>query len=202
MMLVHAAVRPGERIDEERPLDPKLPYRASKVETEALLRAQRGEAPLVLLRLAGVYDDCCRNAFLARQIARIYERSLKSHLYPGDLRTGQSFLHLDDLADAVLRLVLKRTELPAELPLLLGEPEAMGYGELQQEIGRLIHGEDWDTLEIPKPLAKAGSWARRDVLAENPFIRLWMVGIAVGAPAVNPEIDRECWSRGHATTEN
>jgi len=76
----------------------------------------------------------------ANQIARIYEKDPIGHLYPGELRTGQSFLHLDDLTDAVSRLIERRKELPSELAFLLGEPEVMGYGDLQAEIGRLIHG--------------------------------------------------------------
>ncbi|WP_137390411.1 NAD-dependent epimerase/dehydratase family protein [Rhodoligotrophos defluvii] len=177
-MLVHAAGEPGEQIDEERPLDPKLPYRASKIETERLIHEQRGRIPVVYLRPAGVYDDSCHNPFLARQIARIYERNPKGHVYPGDLRTGQSFLHLDDLVNAVSRAVECRSRLPPELPLLLGEPDVTGYGELQNEIGRLTHGEDWETREVPKPLAKAGAWIEEDVLGEDPFIRSWMVDIA------------------------
>jgi nucleoside-diphosphate-sugar epimerase/uncharacterized membrane protein len=177
-MLVHAAGKPDHRIDETTYLDPKLPYRASKVRTEALIRVQRGSMPVVYLRPAGVYDDLCHSPFIARQIARIYERSTKGHVYPGDLRTGQSFLHLDDLTDAVLRLVQRRKDLPPELPLLIGEPEVMSYGELQGEIGRLAHGEEWETWEIPKPLAKAGAWLEDEVLGEQPFIRPWMVDIA------------------------
>ena len=156
-MLVHRPGRPGELMDENWPLKSGLPYRASKIETERLIHEQRGQIPVVYLRPAGVYDDLCRNAFLAQQIARIYEDNPKGRVYPGDLRTGQSFLHLEDLADAVARLVERRKSLPPELPLLLGEPEVMGYGELQAEIGRLIQGESWQTWEIPKPLAKAGA---------------------------------------------
>jgi nucleoside-diphosphate-sugar epimerase/uncharacterized membrane protein len=177
-MLVHAAGRPGERIDEERPLDPKLPYRASKIETERLIQAQRGRIPVVLLRPAGVYDDLCHSPFIARQITRIYERSPRAHVYPGDLRTGQSFIHLEDLTNAMVRLVERRADLPAELPLLLGEPDVMSYDELQQEIGRLVHGEEWQTWQVPKALAKTGAWLEDEVLGEEPFIRPWMVDIA------------------------
>ncbi|HVL57277.1 MAG TPA: NAD-dependent epimerase/dehydratase family protein, partial [Burkholderiaceae bacterium] len=177
-MLVHAAGRPGERIDESRPLDPKLPYRASKIRTEQLLRAQHGDVPIVLLRPAGVYDDLCSNPFLAHQIARIYERRLKSRLYSGDLDTGQSFVHLDDLADAVERLVQRRAQLPAELPLLVGEPEALSYRQLQRDIGCLIHGEAWNTWQVAPPVAKAGAWLQDEVVGGEPFIKPWMVGIA------------------------
>ena len=177
-MLAHRATRPDGIIDEAQPLESDLPYRASKIEAERLLHEQRRSIPIVYLRPAGVYDDLCHNAFVANQIARIYEAKLESHVYPGDLRTGQSYLHLEDLADAVARLVDRRKELPPELPLLLGEPEVMGYGELQSEIGRLIHGEPWKTWEVPKSLAKSGAWVQQEVVGDERFIRPWMVDIA------------------------
>ena len=177
-MLVHRGGRPGDLIDENWPLESRLPYRASKIKTERLIHENRGQVPVVYLRPAGIYDDLCHNAFLAHQIARIYKDDVAAHVYPGDLRTGQSPLHLADLIVAVSRLIERRNTLPAELPLLLGEPEVMGYGELQSEIGRLIYGTEWETWEIPEPLAKAGAWVETEVLGEEPFIRPWMVDIA------------------------
>ena len=190
-MLVHAAGKPDETTDESRPLDPKLPYRASKIETEQLIHRDRDGIPVVYLRPAGVYDDLCQNPFIARQIARIYERSPKSYVYPGDLATGQSYLHLDDLVEAIVRLVERRKALPEELPLLLGEPDALSYGELQNEVGRLVHGTEWPTWEVPKALAKTGAFVEADVLGEDSFIRPWMVDIADDHYAVDISRARE-----------
>ena len=177
-MLVHAPGEKGKPIDEDWPLDPKLPYRRSKIHTEALIREQRGSIPVVMVRPAGVYDDMCHSAFLSRQIARIYERQITGHVYPGDLDAGQPFLHLDDLTEALLQIIDRRKELPPELPLLLGESETLSFGELQREIGRLIHDEDWGTQRIPKALARTGAWAESEILHEDPFIRPWMVDIS------------------------
>ncbi|MDQ6619705.1 MAG: NAD-dependent epimerase/dehydratase family protein, partial [Pseudomonadota bacterium] len=177
-MLVHAPGKPGQRINEDWPLDPKLPYRESKIRTERLIHDQRGNIPAVFVRPAGVYDDRCHSIFLAHQIARIYERRLIGHLYSGELATGQSFLHLDDLTDALLRIVERRKDLPAEVALLLGEPEALGFGELQRSFGRLIHNEEWETRQVPKALARTGAWIEGEVLEEDPFIKPWMVDIS------------------------
>jgi nucleoside-diphosphate-sugar epimerase len=111
-MLAHKAGRPGDVINEDSPLDANLPYRASKIEAERLIREQHGPIPVVYIRPAGIYDGLCRNAFLANQIARIYERDPAGHVYPGDLHTGQSFLHLEDLTEAMARLVERRKALP------------------------------------------------------------------------------------------
>ncbi|MEW6296322.1 MAG: NAD(P)-dependent oxidoreductase [Thermodesulfobacteriota bacterium] len=178
-MLVHAPCEPGQRITEDWPLDPKWDYPRSKVKTEELIRAERGDMPIVLLRIAGVYDDVCHSIPLAHQIQRIYERKLTSRVFPGDPSHGQSFLHLDDLVEAFWLLVQRRGHVPPELTLLLGEPETLSYDELQRAFGRLIHGGEWETREIPKPLAKAGAWFQEPLpFGEEPFIKPWMVDLA------------------------
>lgn len=177
-MLVHTPTTPGAPINEDAPLDPRFPYRASKIRTEQLLREQHGDIPIVLVRPAGAYDDHGHSAFLAQQIARIYERQLSSHFYPGDVATGQPFLHLDDLVDALVRIVERRAQLPPELPLLLAEQDAPSFDRLQHELGCLIHGEAWTTHEVPRTLAQTGVWIETQVLREEPFIRPWMVEIS------------------------
>jgi len=177
-MLVHRPAAPGETIDEEQPLERKFPYRNSKIDTEELIHEKRGDIPVVYLRVAGIYDDGCGSAFLADQISRVFERSPKSHVYPGDPAAAQTFLHIADLTDAVERLIERRRELPAELPLLVGETEAPSYAELQRELGRLIHGEDWQVWQIPKPLAKTGAWLEDAVFDEGTFVKPWMIDAA------------------------
>ncbi len=173
-MLVHGPVEPGQFITEDSPLAPTWAYPESKVRTEQLIREQRGDIPAVLLRIAGVYDDGCHSIPLAHQIQRIYERQLNSHFYSGETAHGQAFLHVDDLVDAIARVVDRRAQLPHELPLLVGEPEALSYDEIQHTLARLIHGESWETYEVPRPIAKVGAWVE-DQLPGKPFIKPWMI---------------------------
>lgn len=177
-MLVHRPAEPGQFINEEWAVEPTWAYPESKVRTEQLIRDERGDIPAVLLRISGVYDDLCHSIPLAHQIQRIYERKLTSRIYSGSTSHGQSFMHLDDLVAAVVLVVKRRAQLPAELPLLLGEPEALSYDELQHTFARLIHGEDWETLEVPgalAPLAKAGTWVMEKLPGTDPFIKPWMI---------------------------
>jgi nucleoside-diphosphate-sugar epimerase len=177
-MLVHRPAEPGQFINEDWPLEPTWAYPESKVRTEKVIREERGEIPAAMLRIAGVYDDLCHSIPLANQIQRIYERQFTSRLYSGSASHGQSFLHMDDLVDAVGLTVERRAELPPEVPILLGEPETITYDELQHTFARLIHGEGWETLEIPQPLAplaKAGAWALEKLPGADPFIKPWMI---------------------------
>ena len=177
-MLAHAPTTPGEPIDEDAPFDPKLPYRASKIRTEAMLSEEKGDEKLVLMRPAGIYDDEGHSTFLAHQISRIYEKRLSGKVYPGDLSRGQAFLHLDDLLDAIERIVDRRHSLPDVFPVLLGEAKPVPFGDLQRLIGRELHGEDWVTWNVPPAAAKLGAWAENRIFGEDAFIRAWMVDIS------------------------
>jgi len=203
-MLVHAPGEPGERITEDRPLMRKFPYRDSKIETEALVRERRGSIPVVYFRPAGVYDDLCHSAFLAHQIARTYERSPKSHVYPGDLGTAQSFIHVEDLVDALVRLIERRRELPEELELLVGEPEAVPYEALQRQIGRLLHDEDWQVWQVPKALAKSGAWLEDKTMGEHSFVKPWMVDAADDDYTLDPTRAKDLldWQPQHTLHES
>ena len=177
-MLVHRPAEPGQFINEDWPVEPTWAYPESKVRTEQLIRDERGGIPAVLLRISGVYEDRCHSIPLAHQIQRIYERQLTSRLYSGSTSHGQSFLHLDDLVDAIALVVERRAQLPPELPILLGEPEALSYDELQHTFARLIHGDDWETLEVPGQLsllAKAGAWVMEQLPGADPFLKPWMI---------------------------
>ncbi len=171
--LVYKPTSPGKKIDEDWPLEPSWNYPESKVKTEKLIHKQRGGIPVVILRLAGAYDDEGHSVPISHQIQRIYEKSLTSHFYSGDLLHGNAFVHLEDLVDALVRTVAHRNSLPEEIAINISEPHTYSYEELQNEIGKQVHGEEWDTFEIPKPLAKAGAWAQ-DLLGD-PFIKPWMI---------------------------
>jgi nucleoside-diphosphate-sugar epimerase len=177
-MLVHAPTEPGRKISERSPLEPKWDYPRSKVETERLIFAHRGKVPVLILRIAGVYDDRGHSVPLAHQLQRIYERTLTSRVFPGDTSRGQAFVHLDDFIDALSLAVERRRQLPEELVLLIGEPETLSYDELQKTFGRLIHDEEWETKEIPKALAKTGAWFQDRVPGAEPFIKPWMIDLA------------------------
>jgi nucleoside-diphosphate-sugar epimerase/uncharacterized membrane protein len=187
-ILVHEPCAPGERIDESRSIAPKWAYPRSKAATEDVIRREHGRIPYVLLHLAGVYDEKKCVPTLAHQIARIYERDFTSYLYAGDPRAGQSLVHKEDMVDAFRRTVDRRRELPPDMVILVGESDAMGYDELQDEIGRLIHGEEeWTTLRLPKPAAKLGALLQEKLepvipdaidQGEKPFVRAFMIAMA------------------------
>ena len=187
-MLVHAPCRPGERIDEGQPIEPRWAYPKSKAAAEAVIRAEHKRIPYVILRLAGVYDEHSMVPTMAQQMARIYERDFQSYFYSGSTLVGQAMLHRSDMLEAFRRAIQRRDALPPETEILIGEPDAIGYDALQDELGYLIHGvDDWPTLRLAKPLAAAGAWAQGRIEpvipdaidgGEAPFIKPFMVAMA------------------------
>jgi UDP-glucose 4-epimerase len=174
--LVYKPTEPGEKIDEDWPLEPSWDYPESKVKTEKIIHKLRGSIPVVVLRLSGVYNEEGNSIPITHQIQRIYEKEITSHFFPGDLLHGNAFVHLDDLDDALVKTVDKRNSLPADITINISEPKTYSYEDLQNIIGELVHGEEWKTFQIPKPLAKVGAWAQ-DVVGD-PFIKPWMINLA------------------------
>lgn len=177
-MLVHAPCEPGERINEDWPLEPKWDYPKSKVATEQLILRERGDVPVVFLRIAGVYDDRCHSIPIAHQIKRIYENRFISRIFSGDITHGAAFVHMEDMVEALVLAVEHRKALPQVTTLLIGEPDTLSYDDLQRAISCQLHGEEWKTYPIPKPLAKFGVWLLNMLPGVAPFIKPWMIDLS------------------------
>lgn len=178
-MLVHAPTKPGCPITEASPVIPRWDYPLSKVKTEKAIHELRGSIPTVILRVAGVYDDQCHSIPISHQIQRIYEKKLESHFFAGDLCHGASFIHMDDLVDAIALSVEKRKSLPPETTLLIGEDKTLSYDALQRMISCLLFNREIATYSLPKWLAKIGATLQCALPGqEKPFIRPWMIDLA------------------------
>jgi nucleoside-diphosphate-sugar epimerase len=187
-MLVHAPGKRGEPIAEDQPIAPGWAYPKSKAAAEEVILSERGTIPVVLLRLAGLYDEKTSVPTLANQIARVHARDLQSFFYAGPTDVGQSMLHREDMLDAFRRTVDRRAELVGETAILIGEPRTLGYAAMQDELGYLLHGSDeWPTLRVPQLAAAAGAWAQNqleplipDALdgGEEPFVKPFMMRLA------------------------
>jgi nucleoside-diphosphate-sugar epimerase/uncharacterized membrane protein len=186
-MLVHASTAPGLPISEDGTLEPKWPYPESKAAAETEVRTHHGRIPFLIMRLAGVYTEWGEVPSLSTQIQRIYERQLQSHVFPGNPSHGQAFVHMDDAARAFRVAVDKRAQLPEEATLLIGEPLTESYEALQNLMGQLIHGEPWQTHQVPKTVAVVGAWFQNkmeDVIPDaidrgiEPFVKPFMVALS------------------------
>ena len=156
-------------------------YPQSKLQAERVIAQERGNIPAVILRIAGVYNEDCQSIPIAQQISRIHQKQLESYFFPGDKTHGQAFIHIDDLVRCILSAVHQRQQLGPYETFLIGEEDVMSYAELQEELGKQLHGEAWPTIRIPKPLAKAGAWIKEKLAfgeSDQSFIKPWMIDLA------------------------
>ena len=176
------AMRPTDETDgaltEASPTRGEWDYPQSKLKAEQTLKEHRGEIPVVIHRIAGVYDETGHSLPITQHIRRIYEKQLESCLFPGDPSKGQAFIHIDDLLDCLVRTIEKRNELEPWEVFLIAEPDVMSHEELQDVIGELVHGKAWPTIRIPKAAAKAGAWIKKNLTREDAFIKPWMIDLA------------------------
>jgi len=175
-MLVYKPSSPGVLITEESPLEPKWDYPKSKVTTEKVMRDQRGNIPVVMMRIAGVYSEDGSSIPITNQVQRIYEKQITARLYPANTAHGSTYVHRDDLIDAIALAVEKRKDLPKEVILNIGDDETLTYQELQDIISTEIHGKKQRIIGIPKWFAKAGAFMQN--LFGKAFIKPWMIDLA------------------------
>lgn len=178
-MLVHKPTEPGMAINEESPIVPSWDYPLSKVKTEKLIHENRGNIPTLILRIAGVYDDLCHSIPISHQIQRIYENSLESRLFSGNISHGAAFVHMNDLIDAIELAIEKRDLLPDEAALLIGEPVTLSYDAMQKIIALDLGKKEFKTWRVPKLIAKMGAWVQCHLpFGPEPFIQPWMIDLA------------------------
>ena len=202
-LLVMKPARPDSRLVENSPTQAEWDYPQSKLDAEAVVAEEHGRMPVLILRIAGVYDDDCRNVPIAQQIKRIYEKNLESYIFPGHPDRGQSFVHLEDLTDCIVRAVAHRNQLRPYKLLLVGEPGVVTYESLQDRIGQSLHARAWPTIRVPKAVAKVGAWIEEAILDKDDFIKPWMIDLADAHYPVDPSRAREKlgWVPHHSLRE-
>lgn len=175
-MLVYKPSSPGVLITEESPLEPKWDYPKSKVTTEKVMHEKRGEIPIVMMRIAGVYSEDGNSIPITNQVQRIYEKQLSARLYPANTGHGSTFVHRDDVINAIAMAVDKRKDLQAEVVINIGDDETLTYKELQDIISTEIHSKKMPIIAIPKWFAKSGAFVQN--LFGKAFIKPWMIDLA------------------------
>ncbi|KTC84083.1 vitamin K epoxide reductase family protein [Legionella brunensis] len=211
-ILVHKPCSVGETINEDHLLGPKWVYPKSKAKAEEIIASHHGKIPYLILRLAGLYDDVTCVPTLANQIARTYERDMKSHLYAGNVKAGQPFIHHEDLIRIFKKALLYRNKLAEEEIILAGEPKTISYEKLQRHITQLIHSESLALYAVPPPIAKAGAWLENQAeplipddfdQGEKNFVRPFMIDLASDHYALDVSKARKIlrWEPKHTIEE-
>jgi nucleoside-diphosphate-sugar epimerase len=202
-MLVYKPNAKGEKLTEESQVAPTWAYPQSKVDTEKLMKETHGKIPVVVLRIAGVYSDICQSIPIAHQIQRIYERRVEGHLYSGNVDVKQAYVHLEDVALAFEACVNNADKLSDFEVFNIGEEDAMCYDDMQRAIARELFDESWPTVEVPKPIAKAGAFIEDVLPMQDSFVKPWMVDRADDNYELNIDKARRLlgWEPKHSLRE-
>jgi hypothetical protein len=82
-------------------------------------------------------------------------------------------------------------------------PGSPSYDELQRAISRELHGKEWKTFRVPKPLAKLGAWLQEAMPGPGSFIKPWMIDLADDHYALDIRRAREVlgWEPRHSLRE-
>lgn len=126
-MYVHAPTHPGCAINESSPLQVHDDASDLLLALERTVVHECGTTTAVVIRTAPLYDDRGHSTLLAAKRASL-ERPGSAHLFDyRDTRAGQPLLHVADLADALDRVIARRSALPASTTLLLAEDEPLCF---------------------------------------------------------------------------
>jgi GDP-4-dehydro-6-deoxy-D-mannose reductase len=107
----------GETVDEKTPFMPMNPYSASKAAADLAAYSYRHQGKLKIIRArpfnhsgAGQSDDFVIPSF-AKQIARIEQGKQPAKMSVGDLTAQRCFLHVQDVVDAYVSLLIHRDKI-------------------------------------------------------------------------------------------
>ncbi len=155
-ILVYRPCEIGQRIKEHWPLEPSWEYPRSLALAEEAIRKGRGNISTVFFRIGIGYDEFCHSYMLAKEIQKLYEQRTSAIFFPGNPLHACSYVHFDDVADALWPTVQRRATLPKEMQVIITETDRISYGEIEELIGRLLDGVEVKPWAIPKWLHKIG----------------------------------------------
>jgi len=167
----------GEPVHESSPIGGIIPYAWSKAQGEAIVAKQAAKLPCALLRIGAVFSDWAELPFLHSLIQLWGANGLMSRIIPGAGRTALPFIHRDDLAALVLKIIECRKTLDACETLLASQHGSVSHHEIYARICQ-IRGIARKPLYVPKLLARNGLRLQRlfGLLTGNvPYERPWML---------------------------
>jgi nucleoside-diphosphate-sugar epimerase len=131
--------------------------------------------------LAAVYSDWCELVPMYHQIERVARGLLQARLYPGSVDRGQTYVHVDAVAEAFLAAVEHLAGESGLHRLMVGETRPVTHRQINHAADRAFGYGERRIFEVPEFVAREGArlmgwW--RGLRDEEPFIRPWMIEFA------------------------
>ena len=138
---------PGSPLLASSPRIGSWEYPRHKLAMEHMIESCALKRPVAELVLAGVYSDKGELVPLFQQIERIRKRRPEALFFPGNVDRGLTYVHVEDVADAFARALVRLRDQPRVHRLLIGEPSAVTYREIHERASHAFHGYNLPTLD-------------------------------------------------------
>ena len=169
-----------DKLNEESALGSMLYYGKSKIAAENILLEYKKRIKVTILRPSAVYSEDCRSIPLANKIAFIRRRSFVCRIFPGKGEGGLSYIHIEDVIDALEKTMLMTKEIPSGSIFILSEeyyvPNSRLYGLIYSE----IYGKHLNLIHLPKWFVRVFLYLINSVYSlsgKRFFFKPWMVDI-------------------------
>jgi nucleoside-diphosphate-sugar epimerase len=170
---------PGDALTERVTEGAEVAYARSKTIGETLLARYSSRMPTVALRIGGVFSDWCELPPLHSLMKLWSMRGIMGRMIPGLGETGFPYIHRQDFAGCVRRIIEKHSELsPSEI--FFASPSGCTTHKELFPIIRKACGEHFSTTPvfIPTRLAKSMLFFKNRVkvlLKRKRYERRWMM---------------------------
>ncbi len=180
-MAAMAPTEPGVPLSASSPRVGGWAYPRHKLAMEHIIESAPLTRPVAELVLAGVYSDRVELVPLFQQIERLRRRRPESLFLPANADRGLTYVHVDDVADAFARSLVRLRGQESVHRLLIGETSAVTYRDIHAAASQAFHGAVLPLVWVPRWLATAGAsvlgWIG-DRVGVRRFLRGWMVQYA------------------------
>ena len=179
-----AAITPienNEKLNEESSLDSVLYYGKSKITGEKIVLKYKEKIKTTILRPSAVYSCDCRSLPLANQIAFIWRKGFGYRIFPGKGEGGISYVHIEDILDALEKTILKSEEITTGSIFILSEENHVSNNALYNLIFHEIYGKQSSLIHLPKWFVWFCIYIINKLylfLGKSYFFKPWMVDIA------------------------
>ena len=144
---------PGVLLSASSPRIGSWAYPQHKLAMEHIIESCKLKRPVAELVLAGVYSDQAELVPLFQQIERLRRCRPEAFFFPGNTDRGLTYVHVDDVADAFARALIRLRNQPRVHRLLIGESSAVTYRELHERASQEFYGYRLPIVWVPRWLA-------------------------------------------------
>ena len=127
-----------------------LYYGKSKIAAENILLECKKRIKVTILRPSAIYSEDCRSIPLANKIAFIRRRNFVCKIFPGKGEGGLSYIHIEDVLDALEKTMLMTQKISSGSIFILSEEDYIPNNKLYGLIYREIYDKHLNLIHLPK----------------------------------------------------